>query len=227
MHKYVYITGKSCTGKDSIYHQLIDIIKNDEESKKIDFQIPFTTRQKRDYERDGYDYHFISTEEFNSMILDNKFASHQSFRTSGDQVLLYGHPKIDNSKSTHFKICTFQNITEEIKSMNSDDEVFVFNIILPPIVHAERIFKRNSAQENPNWEEVIRRTITDAEDYSEAACSFIKISLEEAKPKALFRYICNTSSLQNAAYSIIFQLQAFGVLENTPYISRECILNLN
>ena len=226
MHKYIYICGKSCTGKDSIYHEIMSIISKTSEYEDIDFQIPFTTRPKRENEREGVEYHFVTDKDFNRMVLEDKFSSHESFKLADNSVVLYGQPKPDTTKNIHFKIATFTNVSEEIKLLSSNDEVFVFDIILPATIHADRIYSRNINQKKPDWKEVIRRTLTDAEDFGERACTSLKISLEESEPRCLFRYISSSASIRNSAYSIIFQLQAFGVLNTVSNISSECIMNI-
>ena len=63
----IILTGESGSGKSSIQTAL----QNQFNVKPI---VTYTTRQKRDGEFDGVDYHFVSLDEFGAMCDDNKFA---------------------------------------------------------------------------------------------------------------------------------------------------------
>ena len=60
------ITGPSGVGKNTIINEL---------SNKIDinFVVSHTTREIRENEVDGVDYHFVSLEKFQNMISNNEF----------------------------------------------------------------------------------------------------------------------------------------------------------
>ena len=64
------ISGPSGSGKSSLYHAVAPRAGN------IEFSISCTTRQPREGERDGVDYHFITEEEFRRRIADGRFAEY-------------------------------------------------------------------------------------------------------------------------------------------------------
>jgi guanylate kinase len=66
-HKLIIITAPSGAGKTSITHCLLNQIP------ELAFSISATTRTRRDYERDGVDYYFLSEEEFKQKIRDQNF----------------------------------------------------------------------------------------------------------------------------------------------------------
>lgn len=66
--KIIIITAPSGAGKTSITRHLLKTFPD-----KLSFSISAATRAKRDYEKDGVDYYFISVEDFKSKIKNNEF----------------------------------------------------------------------------------------------------------------------------------------------------------
>jgi guanylate kinase len=67
-HKIIIITAPSGAGKTSITRHLLKTFPD-----KLAFSISAATRQKREYEKDGVDYYFMSVDEFKEKILHNSF----------------------------------------------------------------------------------------------------------------------------------------------------------
>ena len=67
-HKIIIITAPSGAGKTSITKHLLKTFPN-----KLAFSISAATRSRRDYEKDGVDYYFLSVEEFKEKIQHNSF----------------------------------------------------------------------------------------------------------------------------------------------------------
>ena len=67
-HKIIIITAPSGAGKTSITKHLLKTFPN-----QLAFSISAATRQKREYEKNGVDYYFMSIEEFKEKIQHNAF----------------------------------------------------------------------------------------------------------------------------------------------------------
>jgi guanylate kinase len=67
-HKIIIITAPSGAGKTSITKYLLKTFPD-----KLAFSISAATRKKRDYEKDGIDYYFLSVEQFKEKIQNNAF----------------------------------------------------------------------------------------------------------------------------------------------------------
>ena len=67
-HKIIIITAPSGAGKTSITKHLLKTFPD-----QLTFSISAATRQKREYEKDGVDYHFMTVEEFKEKIQSNSF----------------------------------------------------------------------------------------------------------------------------------------------------------
>jgi guanylate kinase len=67
-NKIIIITAPSGAGKTSITRHLLKTYP-----QQLAFSISAATRQKRDYEKEGVDYFFISAEDFKEKIKNNEF----------------------------------------------------------------------------------------------------------------------------------------------------------
>jgi len=67
-HKIIIITAPSGAGKTSITRNLLKTFPD-----QLSFSISAATRQKRDYEKNGVDYYFMTVDEFKEKIKDNAF----------------------------------------------------------------------------------------------------------------------------------------------------------
>jgi len=67
-HKIIIITAPSGAGKTSITKHLLKTFPD-----KLAFSISAATRQKREYEKDGVDYYFMSVDDFKEKIQQNAF----------------------------------------------------------------------------------------------------------------------------------------------------------
>jgi guanylate kinase len=64
------ISAPSGSGKSTLVNELLKLVPN------LDFSISYTTRPPRGSEQNGKQYHFVSREEFEQMILRNEFLEH-------------------------------------------------------------------------------------------------------------------------------------------------------
>ena len=67
-NRIIIITAPSGAGKTSITRHLLKTFPD-----KLAFSISAATRQKREYEKDGFDYYFMSVDEFKEKIQHNAF----------------------------------------------------------------------------------------------------------------------------------------------------------
>lgn len=69
----VILVGESASGKSTLAADL-------QEFEGFSRIVTYTTRPPRDGEQDGIDYHFVTDEKFNEMIVNNEFVEHASYR---------------------------------------------------------------------------------------------------------------------------------------------------
>lgn len=89
----IILTGRSCSGKDTVKKELL------KKNKNLIGIKTYTTRTKRPKEKDGVDYHFISDEEFREMIENNEFAEYKEYTVASGDVWLYGCRSTDIEKA--------------------------------------------------------------------------------------------------------------------------------
>ena len=78
----IVVSGPSGAGKDTICQKLI------KENSNIWMSVSMTTRKPRPLEKEGVDYFFVSSEEFENKINDNTFLEYASYNEN-----YYGTPK--------------------------------------------------------------------------------------------------------------------------------------
>ena len=121
------ISSPSGAGKSSISKR---ILKND---PKVTFSISVTTRTPRDSEKDGREYFFKSTNEFEKMVRDGEMLEHAE--VFGNK---YGTPKepVENALDKGLDVLFDVDWQGGIKIRNSHLRKFVVSIfILPPSIN--------------------------------------------------------------------------------------------
>jgi len=117
----------------------------------LEHSVSYTTRKARWNEIEGVDYHFVSPEVFNQMILNNEFAEY---------ALVHGHLYGTSLKTTEQKLAQGISLILDIDIQGADqlrqrysEGVFIF--ILPPSFLLLR--KRLSERQSDSTEEIERR----------------------------------------------------------------------
>lgn len=133
--KLFVISGPSGSGKTTLSSHALKVFKN------LRFSVSYTTREKRQNEVDGVDYHFISRSKFESMLENNSFAEWALVHGNN-----YGTPIKDINKSIEEGTDVLLDIdvqgAEQLKR-KFDQGVFIF--VAPPSIEMleERLKKRN------------------------------------------------------------------------------------
>ena len=121
--KILVIVGPSGVGKDTLMNKILD-----KYSGKFKKAVSYTSRKKRPGEREGYNYHYVTKEEFLKLIEENKIVEYYFY--SGNY---YGLPKKELDERTKDKKILYINIgvsaTEKIHEFNVPAN---FIAILPP-----------------------------------------------------------------------------------------------
>ena len=117
-----------------------------ESNSNFTISISYTTRKARSNEINGKDYHFVTTEKFNSLVKENNFFEYANIFDN-----YYGtHKKtvlglLSKGKDVLFDI-DWQG-TQQLKKISDLSVVTIF--ILPPNIHVlkERLLNRHKGQE--------------------------------------------------------------------------------
>lgn len=163
--------GKSTSGKDSIYKNLIQ----DEELglKKV---VPYTTRPMRDGETDGVQYFFKSEEEYIQLGALKKIIEERTYHTKYGEWRYFtaDDGQINLSKGNYLVIGTLESYCS-FRDYFGSQNVEPILIEVSTKIRLHRALDREDKQENPKYDEMCRRFLADEEDFSEEkiACAGI------------------------------------------------------
>ena len=158
-----YIMGKSSSGKDTIYE---DILSRKELGLKP--FIMYTTRPIRAKETDGVQYHFVTEEKLRGMRQAGQVIELRSYQTvHGVWYYFSAHGEfIDLNRHSYLALGTLESY-RKMKEYYGAEKVLPVYIEAEDLLRLERAIKREKKQEHPNYDEVCRRYLADQQDFSE------------------------------------------------------------
>ncbi len=161
-NKIYYLMGKSAAGKDTIYTKLCEkypLFKN---------IVIYTTRPKRDNEKDGKDYHFTDLETLKEYENEGKVIEMRVYNTVyGDwYYATVADETLDLNTFTYIGIGTLESFIK-LRDYFGSSKVIPFYIEVEDSVRLERAFDREKIQKEPKYDEMCRRFLADNEDFSE------------------------------------------------------------
>ena len=164
MAKIFYLMGKSSSGKDTIYKNLIQ-----NTSLSLQNIVLYTTRPIRAGEQDGVEYHFVAEEVMHEMEQTGKVIELRTYHTClGDwHYFTADNQDIDLQGGSNYII--IGTIESFIKTRNyyGKDKVIPVMISLDDGVRLQRALDREKGQEHPKYSEMCRRFLADEVDFSE------------------------------------------------------------
>lgn len=162
MGKVFCIMGKSGSGKDTIFKEIIK--DNCLNLKKI---VGYTTRPKRVEENDGIEYNFIDDDMINKFIQKNKVIELRKYDTVNG-IWYYGtmdDGQINLQTNSYIVISTLESYSSFKKYFGSNNVIPLY-IDVDDGIRLQRILNREMSEDSPNYKEICRRFIADSEDFS-------------------------------------------------------------
>lgn len=163
MGKIFYLMGKSSSGKDTIFKRLLD-------SKDIELHtiVPYTTRPIRVGETDGVEYYFTDEEGLNKIKASGDLIELREYHTFHGiwKYFTVNDRQIDLEKNDYLIIGTIESYNK-MKAFFGEDRVVPILIELDDGVRLQRALDREKAQDHPKYEEMCRRFLADAADFSQ------------------------------------------------------------
>lgn len=162
MGKIVYLMGKSSSGKDTLFKELL---KNNKFSYKT--IVSYTTRPIREGERDGVEYHFVDEDGYRALKDSGKVIEDRSYNTVHGvwRYFTADDGQIDFNNN-YITIGTLESY-EKIKAYYGPERLIPVLIELDDGVRLERAINREKKQAVPKYEELCRRFLADSADFSE------------------------------------------------------------
>lgn len=172
MGRIYYIMGKSATGKDTVYKELLVCRP---ELKTI---VPYTTRPIREGEKNGVEYFFTTNEELERMKSSGKVIELRTYHTVMGpwNYFTVDDGQFDLNGSTDYLMIGTLESYEKMCRYFGESVLIPVYIEVPDGIRLHRAAAREDAQKNPNYREVCRRYLADEEDFSEEKLKRLKIN---------------------------------------------------
>lgn len=162
MGKVYCIMGKSASGKDSVYHNILESCPGLKE------YVMYSTRPMRDGEKDGVTYHFVDDAVLKKAKEEGKLIESRTYDT------VYGpwtyatvdDGQIDLEKASYLMPSTLESYLSLKKYFGAEKTVPVY----VEVEDGERLLRaisREKKQDVPKYAEMCRRFLADCEDFSE------------------------------------------------------------
>lgn len=163
MGKIVCLMGRSSSGKDTIYKELL--AQNQVILQPI---VPYTTRPIRVGESDGVEYHFTDEAGFLRLQNQGRVIEDRVYHTCLGmwRYFTVADEEIDPKNGSYVVIGTLESY-EQMRRFYGEDKVLPIMIELDDGVRLQRALDREMSQDHPRYEEMCRRFLADAEDFSE------------------------------------------------------------
>ena len=164
MGKIFYIMGKSASGKDTIYKELI------EKMPKFHSIVPYTTRPMREGEKDGVEYFFVDQERFDEMMDEEKIIEFRSYNTKCGIWTYFtaDDGQIELWQYDYLVIGTIESYYA-LKEYFGDDVMVPLYIEVEDGLRLQRALNRERMQDKPKYTELCRRFLADDADFAEEA----------------------------------------------------------
>ena len=152
-YKVIALVGKAGAGKDCLLREVLSGNIKDYDLHEI---VSYTTREPRQGETDGIDYHFVDKYTFADMVHDGRMLEYTKFNN-----WMYG-TALDSLSAEKTNIGVF-NPAGIISLMNRPDiDLYVIYITA---TDKERLIRQLTREEEPNVREVLRRYDADEDDF--------------------------------------------------------------
>lgn len=163
MGKIIYLMGKSSSGKDTIFRELI-------KRNKIGFRtiVPYTTRPIRVGETQGQEYFFTDEEGFLRLQSEGRVIEHRAYHTYHGiwRYFTVDDGQVDLSQCSYIIIGTLESYLSTGEYFGQDKMIPVL-IELDDGIRLQRALNRERKQKNPKYEEMCRRYLADSQDFAE------------------------------------------------------------
>lgn len=161
MGRIFYLMGKSASGKDTLYKRVL------EANPELKTVVPYTTRPKREGEREGMEYHFCSSERLREFEREGKLIELRTYQTVAGpwSYATVDDGQIDLAQNSYLVIGTLESYGKLLEYFGSD-------ALVPLYIHVDdgdrlmRALAREKKQKKPNYAELCRRFLADDADFS-------------------------------------------------------------
>lgn len=164
MNEIIFIMGKSSTGKDTIFGQLLQ-----DKDMGLKGVVLYTTRPIRSGETNGVEYNFVSDERADELLKAGKVIEMRTYQTVyGPWRYFTADDGQINLKSgeRYIVIGTLEAYSDFVKYFGQEHILPIY-IEVDDGIRLQRALDRERQQEKPKYAELCRRFLADCQDFSE------------------------------------------------------------
>ena len=164
MPEIAFIMGKSSSGKDSIFRMLAD-----DKELGLCKVVPYTTRPMRSGETQGVEYNFVDDAQADRMAAEGRIIELRSYNTVHGvwRYFTADDGQIELGNGRRYIIIGTLEAYKKFIGYFGEEHIMPIYIEVDDGVSLIRAVKREMEQENPHYEELCRRFLADAKDFSE------------------------------------------------------------
>ena len=164
MNEIVFIMGKSASGKDRIYREL-----SEDKALGLNKITMYTTRPLRSGEAEGREYHFVDDDTTKRLENENKIIEIRCYDTVFGvwKYFTADDGQIDLDSGKRYIVIGTLEAYDKFCEYYGNEHIMPIYIEVDDGVRLIRAVKREMEQENPHYEELCRRFLADAKDFSE------------------------------------------------------------
>jgi len=160
MSKIFYLMGKSASGKDTIYKQI------KEKMPELKTIVIYTTRPIREGEMEGVEYHFVNDDKLREFQRAGKVIELREYNTVHG---VWKYFTVDDgqfdAEDNYIAIGTLESY-KGMREYLGEERLVPIYIEVDDGVRLERALSRERKQKEPKYEELCRRFLADAADFS-------------------------------------------------------------
>lgn len=160
MSKIFYLMGKSASGKDTIYKKI------KEQMPELKTIVIYTTRPIREGEKEGVEYHFVNDDKLQEFQKAGKVIELREYNTvHGVWKYFTADDGQFDAEDNYIAIGTLESYKGMREHLGEERLVPIY-IEVDDGVRLERALQRERKQAEPKYEEMCRRFLADAADFS-------------------------------------------------------------
>ena len=162
MGKIICLMGKSSAGKDTIYKKLLET-----EELNLRTVVPYTTRPIRAGEREGVEYHFTDEEGFLDLQKRGKVVEDRSYQTCHGLWRYFTVDEGIDPEAADYLLIGTPEACGKLRDYFGGEKILPILVEVDDGERLQRALNRERKQETPKYEEMCRRFLADAKDFSE------------------------------------------------------------
>ncbi|HBA47721.1 MAG TPA: guanylate kinase [Lachnospiraceae bacterium] len=163
MGRIICLMGKSASGKDTVFKELLA-----DKELGLEKIVPYTTRPVREGEKNGEQYHFTDEDTFRRLQDAGKVIEDRAYHTRHGlwRYFTVNDSQLEDESRNYIVIGTLEAY-RKLRDYFGSGRMLPVLLELEDGTRLQRALDREKIQEEPKYAEMCRRFLADSEDFSE------------------------------------------------------------